>query len=107
MRSLIAHKRLNFKRRVIAFVDRMLGAVRSRAPKPIARALTAGRRRASRIAALQAELVSLRASPGSQIQGLGEAAEGTRGASAEGRPGLGLGAGDPHYRAWGGPTQAL
>jgi len=115
MRSLIAHKRLNLKRRVIAFADRGLVALRSRAPKPIAQALTAARRRAlkidarrraSRIAALQAELVSLRASPGSQIQRLGEAAEGTRGASAEARPGLGLGAGDPHYRAWVGPPQA-
>jgi len=127
MRIFRAHKRPNVKRGMTAIVDLIRGPVRRWAPKSIVRALAAARRGASlqealgrieklnehlakanqRTAALQAEVVRLRASAGSEIEGLGETADGTTtDAGDEGRPGLGLKSGDPHYRSWVGPPES-
>lgn len=117
MRTFKAYKQLNLRRGVTAFADLRLGAGRGPTPEPssqerqiealLRRIESLDQHRANtdqRTAALQAEVVRLRASAGSEIEGLGEAAEGaTKGASDGGRPGAGLKAGDPHYRSWVGP----
>ncbi|MGI9049217.1 MAG: class I SAM-dependent methyltransferase [Rubrobacteraceae bacterium] len=102
------------------------GAGRGKTPEPLARTLTTVRRRAARqqqrikgmsgrigkldervairgrrISALQEEVVGLRRSASGVIEGLGEVPESSaEGMSGEGRPGLGLKPGDPHYRSW-------